>query len=567
MRLNGYRIKEAIGYNQRLAPESITLTRCTDNQWACVSAQGVLTLGYTYVANATGGNLGGPDNNGNVRRQQITVPGTGGFVAQQGYEYDKWNRVKKYTEQYLGTPDMGTPVETAKVEDYCYDKHGNRAMLFANGMPDWVPKVLSCDAASVKAIFPGNRWNSGHDAGGGLATDSRLFFRYDAENRLARSWPVGTTSLTTVYGYDGDGRRVSMRTGTSSPVVFVYDASGQLAAEYGGSGTTGTQYLHVDHLGSTRVVTDAAGGVARRMDYTPFGVELTLADKAVTGYRTAALGYTPDWLTRLKFTGKERDFETGLDYFGARYMWSAQGRFTSPDAPFADQFAENPQSWNLYSYTRNNPLRFIDDDGRGAKEFFFGMTNAVSSNAGATQRVRSSHPDVRLGQRLGDGLSIVGGFIEMAGGTAMTGTGAGACGTGVLCVAGAPAMAVGVTAAGHGAMMAGNGSASFMSGSDDAPQSSGSDETLTRYGDKPETVERLAEQAAKAEAHPKVGIHGVSTTTQPKPNLPGGQASRSAVEGQFKVHNTLGKGHRTVELPKPVTQQIADAFNKLFGFN
>jgi len=57
---------------------------------------------------------------------------------------------------------------------------------------------------------------------------------------------------------------------------------------------------------------------------------------------------------------KERDIETGLDYFGARYFASAQGRFTSPDEIFADQSEGDPQSWNLYAYVRNNPLRYID---------------------------------------------------------------------------------------------------------------------------------------------------------------------------------------------------------------
>lgn len=65
-------------------------------------------------------------------------------------------------------------------------------------------------------------------------------------------------------------------------------------------------------------------------------------------------------------TGKERDAETGLDYFGARYFASSQGRMTSPDAPFADQHPADPQSWNLYAYGRNNPLRFIDPSGREA---------------------------------------------------------------------------------------------------------------------------------------------------------------------------------------------------------
>ena len=63
------------------------------------------------------------------------------------------------------------------------------------------------------------------------------------------------------------------------------------------------------------------------------------------------------------FTGKERDAETGLDYFGARYFSGAMGRFTSPDAPLLDQNPEDPQSWNLYSYVRNNPLIFTDPTG------------------------------------------------------------------------------------------------------------------------------------------------------------------------------------------------------------
>ncbi|WP_031497855.1 RHS repeat-associated core domain-containing protein [Bryobacter aggregatus] len=62
-------------------------------------------------------------------------------------------------------------------------------------------------------------------------------------------------------------------------------------------------------------------------------------------------------------SGKERDAETGLDFFGARYMSSAMGRFTSPDVPLLDQQPGDPQSWNLYSYVRNNPLIFTDPTG------------------------------------------------------------------------------------------------------------------------------------------------------------------------------------------------------------
>jgi RHS repeat-associated protein len=62
-------------------------------------------------------------------------------------------------------------------------------------------------------------------------------------------------------------------------------------------------------------------------------------------------------------SGKERDAESGLDYFLARYFSGAQGRFTSPDTPLLSQLG-NPQMWNLYAYTANNPLRRVDPDGR-----------------------------------------------------------------------------------------------------------------------------------------------------------------------------------------------------------
>lgn len=57
------------------------------------------------------------------------------------------------------------------------------------------------------------------------------------------------------------------------------------------------------------------------------------------------------------FTGKERDGETGLDFFGARYMSAAQGRFTSPDPMNLGGRIRYPQTWNMYAYTLNNPLR------------------------------------------------------------------------------------------------------------------------------------------------------------------------------------------------------------------
>jgi RHS repeat-associated protein len=62
-------------------------------------------------------------------------------------------------------------------------------------------------------------------------------------------------------------------------------------------------------------------------------------------------------------SSKERDAETGLDFFGARYFSSAQGRFTSPDPGGVGAHPGSPQTWNMYSYTGNNPLSATDPNG------------------------------------------------------------------------------------------------------------------------------------------------------------------------------------------------------------
>jgi RHS repeat-associated protein len=125
--------------------------------------------------------------------------------------------------------------------------------------------------------------------------------------------------------------------------------------------TNAVHYYFYDHLGSASMVTDALGTMSvcptnsslitgeDESDYYPFGGERQLCNRAPQNY---------------KFTGKERDSESGLDNFGARYDSSSMGRWMIPDLPFADQNPENPQSWNLYGYVRNNPLNSIDTNGR-----------------------------------------------------------------------------------------------------------------------------------------------------------------------------------------------------------
>jgi RHS repeat-associated protein len=87
-----------------------------------------------------------------------------------------------------------------------------------------------------------------------------------------------------------------------------------------------------------------------------------------------------------KFTGKERDAETGNDYFGARYLSSAQGRFTSPDPSRLSAFIESPQTWNMYVYAYNNPLQFVDENGSWPTQIHNKIIDAAFPNLTTAQR-------------------------------------------------------------------------------------------------------------------------------------------------------------------------------------
>ena len=99
-------------------------------------------------------------------------------------------------------------------------------------------------------------------------------------------------------------------------------------------------------------------------------------------------------------------------------------------------------------------------------------------------------------------------------------------------------------------------------------RSSAGDEILQRLGTDREPVEKLARKAA-AGGSARIGIHGVSVSpAEPAPDEPVSTARRSEVAKHFPVHDTPTIGdplHRTVELPKPVTAEVADLFNRLFG--
>jgi RHS repeat-associated protein len=186
--------------------------------------------------------------------------------------------------------------------------------------------------------------------------------------------------------------------------VYVYDATGQVAAEYSTAAPpqVGTLYLTPDHLGSTRLETNDLGAAVAYHDYLPFGEEIP----GGLGGRGSLYGAV-DGQTH-KFTGKERDaLETGgsamqgLDYFGARYFSAAQGRFTSPDPVIVTPARmQDPQRFNLYSYARNNPFKFIDPNGEdidfandteeGRKKAFALITRNLSAAEAANIGIRQA---------------------------------------------------------------------------------------------------------------------------------------------------------------------------------
>jgi RHS repeat-associated protein len=102
-------------------------------------------------------------------------------------------------------------------------------------------------------------------------------------------------------------------------------------------------YYFADHLGSADVVTSNLGVIQKESDYYPYGGEIVVTGSDANNY---------------KFTGKERDSESGLDNFGARYDASSLGRFMTPDPLYIEAHRlVDPQRLNLYAYARNNPFR------------------------------------------------------------------------------------------------------------------------------------------------------------------------------------------------------------------
>lgn len=119
-------------------------------------------------------------------------------------------------------------------------------------------------------------------------------------------------------------------------------------------------FYHTDPAGTPLAMTDSGGTVVWKADYKPFGEENSTSGSTANDKR---------------FVGKEKDQETGLSYFGARYEDARLGRFIAPDPVRAvdqkdsktnEKLLADPQRLNKYPYAVNNPYRYVDQDGREA---------------------------------------------------------------------------------------------------------------------------------------------------------------------------------------------------------
>jgi RHS repeat-associated protein len=220
----------------------------------------------------------------------------------------------------------------------------------------------------------------GYDAAGNMTADAQpgVSYSFDAENRLVEA--AGVTNGPYCYAYDGLGLRVAKKSGANTDcsggtVVELYwrSISGDSLAETDGSGNTLNEYVFftgrrvasrdgsgaifyyfADQLGSTRTITTGSGTgqtpgqLCYDADFTPYGQEISYTARLQT---TAC---PPNY----KFTGYERDPETGLDYAFARYYSSRLGRFLSADRLVGS--IGDLQSHGAYAYTRNNPFNAVD---------------------------------------------------------------------------------------------------------------------------------------------------------------------------------------------------------------
>jgi len=217
--------------------------------------------------------------------------------------------------------------------------------------------AVSVSAGQLVSVNPGDQltfggWayiEPGSATGGVIAWDIAVL---DANGNVLAYYGSAVTS-TGVWTHLSTNYTVPSGAASVSLYCQIYQPTGLTTARFDdafltGASGLGVRYYHADHLGSARLMTDSSGNQTWSATYLPFGQE-----------------WNPQVTTNhYKFTGKERDAESGLDNFGARYNSSSMGRFMSPDPiVITRRRVTDPQRFNLYAYARNNPLRYTDPTG------------------------------------------------------------------------------------------------------------------------------------------------------------------------------------------------------------
>jgi RHS repeat-associated protein len=332
---NGASINGALTYNKRLQPLQMYYTTGTISPTTLTQLQSGTCPTTVATILSTDYNFGlGTNDNGNVQ----SITNCRNTNRSQNFAYDNLNRI---WQSYSTGPSWG--------EDFVIDPWGNLTNRNPHaGKTSYEP--LNASPATNNKLT-----GFGYDAAGNLTQNGTATYTYDAENRLVTAGGV-------TYTYDGDGARVKKSSGT------LYWGSGPLAeSDLSGTSTSWKEYVFFggnriarrdasnssvhyffdDHLGSTSVGTNSTGATLEEdLDYYPYG--------------GIASGASSD---HYLFTGKERDSESGLDNFGARYNASTMGRFMTPDPMLNSGKPWNPQTWNRYAYALNNPLAIIDPTG------------------------------------------------------------------------------------------------------------------------------------------------------------------------------------------------------------
>ena len=338
----GNGLTQTTAYNNRLQPCRMNVNSAGFRYTLCTDSPSGNVFDLSYGFNS------GTADNGNV--MSWSAVGTQAFS--RTYSYDPLNR--------LGT--MSAPGSTCSGLSWNYDAWGNRT--------DQNVTAGSCIPFHQQADGNNRLIGFGYDAAGNMTSDGSHTYYYDAENRIIQvDGTLGTCSTATAcYIYDAEGKRVQKSAGAAQ-TIYLYDLSGHVINEVDGNNATlanyiyangsllaeyknnSTFFVHEDHLGSSSLLTSMTGTVADCNAFYPFGGQ----DSTICASSNT---------TTRKFTGKERDTESGNDYFGARYYGSSMGRFLSPDPVIiTPERLMNPQQLNLYAYVTNNPLRFIDPTG------------------------------------------------------------------------------------------------------------------------------------------------------------------------------------------------------------